>query len=218
MAAYPITDLILQAMQDKQLSKKDLVQAMNYKNIAKGLRRLDRFLECKRFYKGIIEKLPQILGLDESSFKAEIARTQALIAKEKEDKERQAFVPHIIVKHERTGPSLIFVVAITGVERFKYIVLPANIAELSEAEQFDIIRETLKAHYIKNMIENKAMQLFGDITGYFYRQTYDRTILFSVKGEVLNAHLGKKTLPKASLHLEGDQRDISFNFKNANRN
>ena len=96
-----------------------------YKNIAKGLRRLDELLAGElNKTRDLIRALPAALDVPTEVVKQAIEETRRQIAEAQEAARqareaawRAAFRPHAIILTERTVPQPIFVASIIGVER-----------------------------------------------------------------------------------------------------
>ena len=89
-----LADLIGQNMQEHKVSRSTLAREMGYRNVAKGLRKLDRYL-CNLESPGddFVVRLCSVLRIDASSFEtAKQATEQALLAER-----QQAFQPSLVV-------------------------------------------------------------------------------------------------------------------------
>ena len=82
-----------------------------------------------------------MLGIDPSAiqeaFEATLAQQREEEEKAREEYERKTFRPHIWIMHELENPPLgsICIVAFTGIEHWKVITLPEDIASLRWSEQ-----------------------------------------------------------------------------------
>ena len=129
-----IATLIRSRMTELGLSRGEFAKRLGYKNVAKGIRRIDALCEgdidgTKQF----LDVLPQALetsadtvkrALDQTVRELELAEKQEAEARDKIWREN--FRPHAIILTERTVPSPIFVAAIIGVEKLLRIDLDAN--------------------------------------------------------------------------------------------
>ena len=101
---------------------------------------------------------------------------------------RAEFRPHVRVKTERTVPSPIFVVAMTGgPDRWLRISLPEEVTALPEHDQIAQAAEIIRQHHTN--FKGWAGP-FGSITGYYYRSEFETTVEFSVTGQVVGPYLG----------------------------
>ncbi len=103
------------------------------------------------------------------------ARERALAA---ELRARRDFRPHLWVIHENTVPSPIFVVAWFGVDVFKRVELPANVADDPSMGS----RLVTLAGWLSDNLQDKAYLCspFGRPTQILYRDTYDHSYVFDV--------------------------------------
>lgn len=120
-----IKSLIVDRSRVLDLNRPDLVRRAGYKNIAKGLRRLDELLAGDLDKsRGLVRALPAALDVPTEVVEHAIAETRRRIAEAQEAARlareaawRAGFRPHAIILTERTVPQPIFVAAIIGVER-----------------------------------------------------------------------------------------------------
>ena len=188
--------LISETMATKGLRKAQIVSLLGFKNIAKGIRRFDAFVEDGIDFPGMLDRLPSALGLpaetvhaayeqmlDQMRTEAETQRTANL------ERLRAEFRPHVRVRTERTCPSPIFVVAMTGgPDRWLRISLPEEITALPEHSQIEQVAEIIRQHHA----ERKGWAgPFGSIIGYYYRSEFEIAVEFSVTGEVIGPYLGR---------------------------
>jgi hypothetical protein len=129
-----IAALIRSRMAELGLSRGEFAKRLGYKNIAKGIRRID--VLCDGDIEGtkqFLDALPQALetsaetvkgALDQTVREIEFAAKQEAEARDKIWREN--FRPHAIILTERTVPSPIFVAAIIGVEKLLRIDLDAT--------------------------------------------------------------------------------------------
>ena len=134
--------LISETMAAKGLRKSQIVSLLGFKNITKGIRRLDAFVADGVDFPGMLDRLPSALGLPAETVHAAYEQTLDQMRAEAEaqrsahlERLRAEFRPHVRVKTERTVPSPIFVVAMTGgPDRWLRISLPEEITALPEHE------------------------------------------------------------------------------------
>ena len=120
-----ITTLITSRRQELGLTHAQLVKRAGYKNVTKGIRRLEGLLAGDlKTSRSLIQGLPAALNLpadlinravEETRRQIEQARYRA--AQEEEAAWRASFKPHAIILTERNRPEPIFVAAFIGVER-----------------------------------------------------------------------------------------------------
>ena len=137
-----IESLIVDRSRVLDLSRPDLMRRAGYKNIAKGLRRLDELLAGDLDKtRGLIRALPAALDVPPEVVEHAIEETRRRIAEAQEAARqareaawRAAFRPHAIILTERTVPQPIFVAAIIGVERLLRMDFNLALPPLSYAE------------------------------------------------------------------------------------
>jgi hypothetical protein len=126
-----IATLVRSRMIELGLSRGELAKRLGYKNIAKGIRRIDALRDGDlEGTKQFLDVLPQALELSAETVKRALDQTvRELESAEKQEAEardkiwRENFRPHAIILTERTVPSPIFVAAIIGVEKLLRIDL-----------------------------------------------------------------------------------------------
>src|SRR6516164_2411497 len=120
-----IGSLIINRMRVLDLRREHLLRRAGYKNVAKGLRRLDELLagELDKT-RDLIRALPAALDVPTEVVEHAIEETRRRTAEAQQAAEqarqtvwRAAFRPHAIILTERTVPQPIFVAAFIGVER-----------------------------------------------------------------------------------------------------
>jgi hypothetical protein len=124
--------LVIETMTEKGLRKSQVVSRLGFKNIAKGMRRFDALLEGGADASGMLDRLPEALGLPPDKVRAAWERTLDQKRAEGEaqraayrERLRAKFRPHIHVQTDRTVPQPIFVAAMTGgPDRWLRIDLP----------------------------------------------------------------------------------------------
>jgi hypothetical protein len=187
--------LISETMAATGLRKAQIVALLGFKNISKGIRRFDAFVEDGVDSPGMLDRLPAALGLPAETVRAAYEQTLDQMRAEAEaqrsahlEQLRTEFRPHIHVRTERTRPSPIFVVAMTGgPDRWLRISLPEEVTALPEHDQIAQAAEIIRQHHA----EHKGWAgPFGSITGYYYRSEFERAIEFSVTGQVVGPYFG----------------------------
>jgi hypothetical protein len=123
---------------DRAWSRGEFAKRLGYKNIAKGIRRID--VLCAGDIEGTkqcLDALPQALETSADTVKRALDQTvRELEFAEARDKIwRENFRPHVIILTESTVPSPIFVAAIIGVEKLLRIDLDATQGPVSFVRQ-----------------------------------------------------------------------------------
>ena len=118
----PIQTLVSSRREELGLRPVELVRRCGYKNVSKGLRRLERL--CQGNFTGsdtLIRTLPAALDVPEEAIRKAVEDTQRQIHEAEESAWRATFVPHAVVLTERERPTQIFVAAILGVDRLRRV-------------------------------------------------------------------------------------------------
>jgi hypothetical protein len=180
------------------LSRGEFAKRLGYKNLAKGIRRIDALCEGDlEGTKQFLRALPQALetsaetvkrALDQTVREIELAAKQETEARGKIWREN--FCPHAIILTERAVPSPIFAAAIIGVEKLLRIDLDATQGPVSFVRQvMDRLPEGVPA--------------FGKPTGFVINYSPDQAVRFDRNGQPI-AILDKAVRPgTAVLRLGG---------------
>ncbi len=199
MGAYldGLRTLVRQAV--KQDGRGPFSRALGYRNSAKGIRRIEKFLAGDDHGVDLFRRLATVFRLD-SNYVIEKAAADLEADRKREievmvAKARAEFHPHLFVETERTIPSPIFVAIISGAPYWRFI--PVNEADLSHGEVGDLIRWHFK--YRKG-----AIITFGKIIGYRYQQTYDNGMKFDTDGNFVEKfEAPAESIPAMSLSYKG---------------
>jgi hypothetical protein len=197
-----IATLIQSRMIELGLSRGAFAKRLGYKNIAKGIRRIDAL--CEGDVKGtkqFLHALPQALetsadtvirALDQTVRELELAAKQEAEARDKIWREN--FRPHVIILTENTVPSPIFVAAIIGVEKLLRIDLDATQGPVS------FVRRVL------NRLPEEVAA-FGKPIGFVINYSPDQAIRFDLNGQP-TAILDKAVHPGTAVLLRLGRRPI----------
>ena len=121
----------------------------------------------------IMAGLHHALDVPESEIQEKLNETRRELDAERlerEENERKNFVPYLYCQTERNIPSPIFVCAILGSDRMKFIHLLPNYNDLCYDEQ-DILRKKLIAEHLQR--HTGSIPAFGKITAYTLKRHYD---------------------------------------------
>ena len=129
----PIQALISSRCSELGLRPVEVVRRCGYKNVSKGLRRLeDIFRGCFAGTDTLIRGLPVALEVSVDVVKRAVENTQRQLLDAEEAAWREAFRPHAVILTERERPQPLFVAAFIGVDRLLRVHLdPAD--ELHQA-------------------------------------------------------------------------------------
>lgn len=202
---YEISKLINQVISGNKEIKREIVLKLGYKNLDKGYNQLFHLTETGKSPEPMKKMLPTALGLDpkiiKDAFEITIRQKQEELELDKrrqEEYERRTFKPHLWIEHELSRPKSITMVVFTGVDNYKVVRLPENINKLDWETQMKVVSDSIRWHQQHKGTEDT---MFGKVTGYVYRQTYDDSHLFSIDGVLLNRDIGKVDTPEVSLRI-----------------
>ena len=203
-----IATLIRSRMTELGLSRGEFAKRLGYKNVAKGIRRIDALCEGDiEGTKQFLDVVPQALetsaetvkrALDQTVRELELAEKQEAEARDKIWREN--FRPHAIILTEQTVPSPIFVAAMIGVEKLLCIDLDATQGPVSFVRQvLDRLPEGVPA--------------FGNPIGFVINYSPDKAVRFDRNGQPIAildkavrlgtavVHLGGRPIPAEALGL-----------------
>ncbi len=110
--------------------------------------------------------------------------------------QNKVFAHHLWLKVERDHPQQIFILGLTGVDKWLKVELPSLI-EISE------IRDVIRSHY--KSCHDGAVPCFGKVLGYYYHYEPDKCIEYDIEGVAVGTlnetpkHYGQR----ATLTVEG---------------
>lgn len=180
MGAYldGLRTLVRQAV--KRDGRGPFSRVLGYRNSAKGIRRIEKFLAGDDHGEDLLWRLATVFHLDPKDViekaAADLETGRKLEREAMVAKARAEFRPHLFVETSLTIPSPIFVAVISGSPYRRFI--PVASADMSPAEIGDIIRR----HYETS---RGAIIAFGKITGYRYQQTFDNGMKFDTDGRFI---------------------------------
>jgi hypothetical protein len=169
----PLATLITERCRELGLSRSELIARCEYKNITKGLRRLDQV------YAGNLDKaatlirnLPEALDLSADIIQQAATDTVRLIAAEEDARWRASFQPAAFLLGTSKRPSQIWNYGISGgAERWLKISLDLDEPPETYAEQaLSVVQRT------------PVVQFFGPTTGFVVNYTPDNAVRFDMEG------------------------------------
>jgi hypothetical protein len=189
-----IGSLIINRLRVLNLPREHLLRRAGYKNIAKGLRRLDELLAGELGKtRDLIRALPAALDVPPEVVDRAIEeiRRRTTEAQEAAEQARQtlwhaAFRPHAIILTERTVPQPIFVAAFIGIERLLRIDFDFASVRVTYAKQaVSGIRQKLAEFSSGTRRISETLPAFGRPIGVIVNYTPDRAIRFDLDGNAL---------------------------------
>src|SRR5262249_23242728 len=169
------------------LSRPDLVRRATYKNIAKGLWRLDELLageidkarDLFRALPAALDLPDEVVGHAIEQTRRRMAEAQEATRQGREEAWRAAFKSHAIILTERIVPQPIYVVSIVGVERVLRIDFNIASPPVSYAAQaLAGIRRRLSEFRIESGSIPDALPAIGRPIGVIVNYTPDNAIRF----------------------------------------
>jgi hypothetical protein len=197
-----IAALIRSRMSELDLSRGEFAKRLRYKNIAKGIRRIDALCDGDlEGTKQFLDVLPQALETSADTVKRALEETvreiELVERQEAETRDkiwRENFRPHAIILTERSVPSPIFVAAIIGVEKLLRIDLDLTHGPVSFVRQvLDRLPEGVPA--------------FGKPIGFVINYSPDKAIRFDSNGQPI-AILDEAVRPGTAVLLRLGGRPI----------
>ena len=184
----PIRVLIETSKKALGLSTSDLVRRLGYRNIPKGLRRLEQV--CTGDLKGrddLIRALPDALEVDRDVVEVAIRETEERLREVHQQAWRASFFPHAIILTERTIPSPIFVAAVIGIDRILRIDFDLAAGRSSYVKQAlngiraRVIRWNRHADHTM-ALGHYSLPAYGNVTGFMIHYALQRSVSFGLKG------------------------------------
>jgi len=129
MSPLPIENLIKSRAGELGLTLAQVISRTGIANTSKGMRRLIQLFDGDFVSsRGLIEKLPEALGLPGTEIEAAVADSKNELASEADRAWRESFKPHAIVLTGESGrPRQITFAAICGAGQFVRITFPEKL-------------------------------------------------------------------------------------------
>ena len=199
----PIAALICSRSDELGLSAVELVRRCGYKNVSKGLRRLDQLCQGD-FARAttLIENLSSALDVTAEVVKQAVEQSQQELQEADERAWRDSFRPHAIIRTERVIPQPLFVAAVIGVDRLLRLDLDLALGPATYVTQaMDGLKQRLARW--KGMIP-----AFGRPVGLILNYSPDNAIKFDLDGNEVEVLDAAHRLGSAQFCI--DRRAISF--------
>lgn len=198
--AYPISKLIAKIVQDSGLRRSEFVHRIGYRNTAKGLRRLDEWLENGCGDGGFIERLKDSYG--PADLEKALADTEAV-----HEREHQEAVRDIEERERRRFRSFVWVHTEDGAHSFfsalaerqnKVLSFQEGFERLPKAEQLIVAQRRVREHFEQT---GGRYQGFGAIQQYRWADSFDTSKVLDISGNVINENGGQFLLPEVRMLL-----------------
>ena len=184
----PLKLAIERKLKSRGMTRGELAQRMGYRNIPKGLRRLDDFVEHLSHREELLPALEKILGDREG----ELREAATLQERRLLDAKKRRFKPWLqIIPSSR--PSPIFVAALCP--GLLNLSLPEDIGAWPEDEQFAFVRRLYREHqaeYPQGWVHGK---------GFIYQRDVDESLEFDDQGHFVQK--ARQLGHAASLRVNG---------------
>jgi hypothetical protein len=178
---FAIETFISDRCSELVLSHSDLIRGAGYKDVSKGMRRLEQ-LYAGDVSKGqtLIRALPAVLAVPAETVNKVIEDTQQQLRETENEAWRRLFKPHAIILTEHYRPQTMFVAAFIGVNRLLRIDFDLTAGRTSYIHQaLNSVREKLSEW------KCRTLPAFGRPTGVVVNYTPDRAVMFSLEGKAL---------------------------------
>jgi hypothetical protein len=173
----PIEALVQDRCRELGLRPVELVRRCGYKNVSKGLRRLEQL--CKGNFKssvGLIPALPVALEAPVGVVKEAIEKSERYLDEFAEAAWRAQFRPHAIIITERSRPEPLFVAAFIGVD----VLLRVDF-DLTAAP-FTFVKQSLDGLRHKLARWRGSLPAFGRPVGFIVNYSPDCAVRFDLEG------------------------------------
>ena len=191
---YPIRDLIENQAKRLGLRRSELARRCGFKNLAKGLRRIDGICHGDLESPGakmVIDALPAALEVDKNVVEEAIAATAEMIAEanrlaeaKREAAWRESFKPHAYLVGTTNSPSQITFYGLTGgPERWLKVPLELSQPAVTYAVQAD-----------EFVAKTPFVPYHGRTTGFIVNYTPDSAVRFDLDGNPVE-HFDRAYIP-----------------------
>ena len=192
--SLPLQDLIVQRCRELGLGRGELVQRCGYKNISKGIRRLEQiFTGQLEPAVTLLHGLPKALDLSPDIVQRAIDETVRQIAAEAEARYRASFEPAAYLLGASDRPSQIFIFGITGGPD-RWLKIPLDLSQPPESyakQALSVVRRTPDTVF------------FGATTGFIVNYTPDHAVRFDLEGRPIETLARAYRPGEVTLYLSG---------------
>jgi hypothetical protein len=199
---YPISRFLQQIITDSRLRRSEFVHAIGYKNAAKGLRRLDEWLENGSGDEGFLQRIVDTFHPDPGELERALAETERIhqleqdgVVREIEERERRRFKPFVWVETEDGAHSFLTAIA---ERQLKVLYLPNGFEHLSEQGKLEAVQRRVREHYQRS---GGRYPGFGEILRYRYASDFDHSIVLDTTGTMIEEHGRRFLLPEIWMEL-----------------
>ena len=212
----PIATLVSGRCKELSLRPVELIRRCGYKNVSKGLRRLEHF--CQGNFTGsdtLIRALPSARDVPEEAVRKAVEDTQRQIHEAEEAAWRAEFIPHAIILTERERPTQLFVAIFIGIDRLLRVDFDLTKSPVTFIQQaLEGLSQKL-ARWKLARWKSDQIPTFGRPEGVIVNYSPDYAVLYDLDGnaiEVLDRayRLGEATFSIGKRPVSRGELDAIF--------
>jgi hypothetical protein len=175
MQDNPVSQLIENRCRELSLNTNDFLRALGYKNISKGRRRLQEWVQGTKLknIKHVEKALCETLIIEPATLQDAMATTYAQIRHARDAEYARTFVPHAVFNTSYSRPTQIIACALTGGPK-KWLVM--------EFEK-DTNPVTFVAQVLRQLPE--GIPFFGHVLGFWINYTPSNCVEFDLTGQTI---------------------------------
>jgi hypothetical protein len=204
-----ITALVRDRCKELGLSSPELVRRCGYKNVSKGLRRLEQL--CKGNFKssvGLVRSLPAALKLPVAVVKEAIEKTERYLHDSAEAAWRAAFRSHAVIITQRTIPQPIFMACMIGLDTLLRVDFDSVGDEGTYVSQsvkgiLAKLRRWASSSEEQVGLFTHSLPAFGRPIGFAVNYSCDFAVRFDLEGNALEVPPGAYRIGQTEFLLRG---------------
>jgi hypothetical protein len=184
-ASLPVGRYVQSKIKESGMKRVEIIRQCGWKNVTKGLRRLDALIQDSSPDTDLLKKLIDVIKLDREELERHMRETNTIWELEiaKCEKERiSAWKPFLYERTELKRPTSITCSAFFGGMERRYNRVPAEVLALPFEKQLVEVGRLVRDYYAKK--SGKAI-FFGAIVGYLYQYTHNYGVEFSIDGRII---------------------------------
>ncbi len=200
---YPVAQLIARIIRNSGLSRSQFIQSLGYRNVEKGLRRLDAWLDNADGHRRILNQIATTYPGHSNELETALTETAEVhggehveAVKHIEERERRRFKPFIWV---HTADGAHSVLSALAERQVKTLWLADGFQDLSWSDKMAIVQRRVRDHHREMGGECRG---FGQILQYRFADTFDTSIVLDTQGDVIETDSGRFLLPEVRLSLQ----------------
>ena len=194
-----ISALVRSRCKELGLCPVELVRRCGYKNVSKGLRRLEQLRtgDLTRSA-GLIRMLPPALDVPVDVVKAAVEETQRYLRDSAEAAWRAAFKPHAVIITDQERPSPLFVAAIIGVDLLLRVDFDLTASPVTFVKQsLDGVRQR------RQRWRGNSLPAFGKMVGFIVNFTPDFAVRYDLEGNAVEQFDRAYRIEEVTLSIGG---------------